>query len=553
MTLHSRHRILTAALAALALTVPAAPLALADGGEPPPKFGTDSDDPRTPEPSIRPAGAPTCSIEILSHGFADYSVQTREFDIPAECGTSWSTAVLHLDGNVAGVQFDRIGWAKINDANVFRFSTPEPSAEGITWEVDQDVTAYQDVFRPEGNTISVYLGNTVNDTYTGVLDTTFTLDLWAGNPGQDVPDEVVTLADEHNEDGDLVGSVTMPRNSTKIVAQVYATGSGGGCEEFWDTSAPPETGYWCGDGMPYREVQVLIDGDLAGTALPYAVVYTGGWSNPYMWMPNPSPWAFDIPALEFDLTPFAGRLNDGAAHEVTIHVVGRPEGDSGWALMPNLLAWTDDRAEVIEGAVTQVGTDALVRDEEFTGAPGEAGSTWHDNTQRVTTAGWLDLPQGRTYTTVDRDLRHVNDRSWSAGEYFDEIDETSTDTQTVTTRGEQGPAHRLTTTVEWTKAGYSEFADVPDRPGALDIFTDLDISHASTTEIAKVNPQGRVNVSSEVTDTYAYTGWGDWTAGIPRAERVATSESTASFTTTDKHGKVKYEDVLRAINGYYVQ
>lgn len=549
-----RYPLIVAALA-LPLSLSGAGLAQAAGAEaPPPKFGTDYDDPQTPNPSPRPAGVePTCSIPLMHHEFDDFSVPVEQVTVPASCGAEWSSAVLTLDGSVAGVQFDRIGWVKIDGTTVLRLSTPEPSKDGISWHVEQDVTQYQDVFTPgEPIEVSAFIGNVVNETYTGVLDVDLTLDLYAGKAGAQVPHEVVALDGEHEDAGDTVGTVTMPRNSTKVVAEVYATGSGGGCEEFWDTSAPPETGYWCGDGMPYREVQISVDGQLAGTALPYAVVYTGGWSNPYMWMPNPSPWAYDIPALSYDLTPFAALLNDGQAHEVRFHVVGFPEGGGGWALLPNVFAWTDESVDVIDGALVQAGTDALVRDETFSGSAGEAGATWHDNTQHVTTSGYLDLPSGRTWTTVERSLRHVNDRAWTAGEMRDDIDETSTDTQVVDVRKAHGPTDRTTTTVEWTKAGYTELTEVPGNPDALQIYTDLAISHATTTEQAKVNPKGKVNVSQASTQTYAYDGWGDWTAGIPRDQRVATSESTATFTITDKHDRVRWSNALHAINGYYV-
>ncbi len=550
------HRASLLALAcAAALAVPATAYA----ADPPERFGTDSADPQIPDPPVdRPAGDPTCSVEILHHGFDDYSVQRRDFEIPESCGDEWTSAVLTLEGSVAGRQYDRAGWIQVDDATVMRLSTPEPSADGISWSVERDVTAYQDVLDPGTNEVAMYLGNTVNETYTGVFDVTLTLDLYAGDAPADVPDEVVTFAGADKDGADLVHTVTMPTNSTRVVGEVYAIGSGGGCEEFWDTSAPAEAGTWCPDGHPYREVQVLIDGDLAGTALPYAVVYTGGWSNPYMWMPTPSPYAFDIPALRYDLTPFAGRLNDGMEHEVRFHVVGNPPGASGWSLMPNLFAWTDDSVDQIEGAVTQVGTDTLVRDETLEGDATEGGRTTGHDTQQVVTSGWLDLPSGRVLTTVTRDLTWDSVHSWTAGEEREDIDETSLDTervlqQKVSPRGKVGPGTETARTVEWSKVGYSTLEPRDDIEGALQVYTELDIDHTTMDTTARVTPHGKINVVDRTTATNSYEGWGDWTAGVPRTEREATAGSTATFTVTGKNGKATYSRTLESTNGWYVQ
>jgi hypothetical protein len=42
---------------------------------------------------------------------------------------------------------------------------------------------------------------------------------------------------------------------------------------------PPDTTY---GGGPFRELRVLVDGQVAGVAFPYAVIFTGG-INPSVW------------------------------------------------------------------------------------------------------------------------------------------------------------------------------------------------------------------------------------------------------------------------------
>ncbi|GAA3292047.1 hypothetical protein GCM10020295_10330 [Streptomyces cinereospinus] len=71
---------------------------------------------------------------------------------------------------------------------------------------------------------------------------------------------------------------------------MYATGSGGGCEEYWYLTVPGSAPYSCrADDGPYREVQITVDGRLAGIAAPFPTVWTGGWSNPFLWYVVPGP------------------------------------------------------------------------------------------------------------------------------------------------------------------------------------------------------------------------------------------------------------------------
>ncbi|CAJ1443374.1 unnamed protein product [Effrenium voratum] len=121
---------------------------------------------------------------------------------------------------------------------------------------------------------------------------------------------------------------------TRIRLDLFA--SGHGCEEFWytnvpGTDAPPGV---CAGGS-YREILVYVDGMLAGACFPFPVIYSGG-INPLLWRPLAGIVSFDIPPYEFDLTPFAGLLTDGATHNITVQVWGNnPTGN--WFLDPVLL------------------------------------------------------------------------------------------------------------------------------------------------------------------------------------------------------------------------
>lgn len=70
----------------------------------------------------------------------------------------------------------------------------------------------------------------------------------------------------------------------------------------------------------YREVRILVDGKLAGSALPWAVWFTGAY-NPLIWRPIPGTGALDLPRYYVDLTPWLPTLTDGKNHTVTIDVI----------------------------------------------------------------------------------------------------------------------------------------------------------------------------------------------------------------------------------------
>jgi hypothetical protein len=421
---------LAGALSALVLS-----LGTASATTVPAEFGTDYHDPVTAAPPISTPHTKACEVTVAEAQFKDFTPYTGTYTPPTGCGTPgrWSKVVLRMDGTVKGRQFDRLGYLDIGGVQVFRTSTPEPSQDGIGWSVEKDVTEYEKTLS-SAQSVDMLIGNVVDGTYTGVLNVKVTLTFYA--PGHDratdAPDQVIPLSD-----GDSVttgASLTVPRNSERVLAEVYATGSGGGCEEFWYSATTPSASYSCqgGDDGPYREVQVSVDGRVAGIASPYPNVWTGGWS-PYLWSVIPSPTAFDVRPLTFDLTPFAGLLDDGRAHTVDVKVVGVPAGQTGWSAPTNILVWQDAHSSVVKGAVTSYEKSDPAVGNDFTD-----GSLRHlvtDGKDRLKVTGYLDTSHGRVTTTVERTLTTAVDHRWTPDENTDDVNGTWTDHQVVTRNG----------------------------------------------------------------------------------------------------------------------
>ncbi|WP_254647145.1 peptide-N4-asparagine amidase [Streptomyces sp. GbtcB6] len=496
-----------ATLLASALLGTGAPAARA--ADVPAEFGTDWHDPVTAAPPVSvPKEAKSCQVTLAEAQFRDFTPYRGTYTPPQGCGDRWSKVVLRLDGKVKGRQYDRLGYLHVGGVEVLRTSTPEPSPDGIEWHVEKDVTRYSDTFRSTQD-VEMLIGNVVDDTYTGVIDVKATLTFYAGRPEASVPDKVLTLADGT--------TLTTPRNSERIVAEVYATGSGGGCEEFWYLTVADPASYSCkADKGPYREVQIKVDGQLAGIAAPFPNVWTGGWSNPFLWYVVPGPRAFDVKPIEYDLTPFAGLLNDGRPHSVEVSVAGVPEGQSGWSAPVNVLVWQDAHRAHVTGKVTEVKASEPANSSVYTPGSGEYRVDT-DAGHRLTVAGYVDTSHGRVTTTVGRTLANTSVHRWNDGETTDALDATWTDDQSVTVRA--GGAPRTTRTDRTYTMSGAITVGTDDRLRTVLTLGD----RAAVTEARG----GRRTGWSRLDDTYS--GDATYTLNVPRDQRHAVGRSSERY------------------------
>ncbi|MBZ4319510.1 peptide-N4-asparagine amidase [Streptomyces huiliensis] len=511
-----------------ALCVGAAALALGTGPavaagppEPPAEFGTDWHDPVTAAPPVAVPGTTSCTVTLADTEFRDYTPYKSTYTPPKGCGDRWNKVVLRLDGSVAGRQYDRLGYLRVGGVEVLRTSTPEPSPDGIAWKVEKDVTRYAATLRSP-QPVEMLIGNLVNETYTGVIKVKATLTFHAAEgrarPAA-APDRVLTLDGAHEAGTAYEGTVTTPRNSERIVAEVYATGSGGGCEEFWYLTVPDAAPYSCkaADG-PYREVRVAVDGRLAGIAAPHPTIWTGGWSNPFLWYVIPAPRAFDVRPLEYDLTPFAGLLNDGRPHRITVSVAGVPAGQSGWSTPTNILVWQDAKASRVTGALTGHTETTPENDTAYT--PGATHRFTAKGGHSLTVSGYLDTSHGRVATTVRRAVGADSAHHWTEGEATDGLRARWTDDETVTVRG-RGPATATRTQRAYTLDGEITGATGPRLRTVL----------TTGDRAESVTLRGGVRTGwSRLDDTY--TGDAAYNQNVPRDQRHATGVSRERYRLT---------------------
>lgn len=294
-------------------------------------------------PPIVPKGGKSCKVLLLHHAFANsyYTPAIVDYSPPSasECGapSDWAALVLTLEVTVNGTQFDRLGSISLGNVEISRTSTAEPTKTGIIWTADKDVSRFLPLFHQNNSRLMFDENNIVAGRYTGIFDTKLWGTFYTSTPHfpiPSLPDLIIPLSTKSethsqmmNFPGDSTSNlITIPSNSAEAYVEILATGNGD--EEFWYTNLPDElVEYFDEDSGilakgPLREVQLLVDGLLAGVVSPFPVLYTGG-AIPLLWRPLASLRAFDIPSFFVDITPFLPILTDTAPHNFTLIVIGQ--------------------------------------------------------------------------------------------------------------------------------------------------------------------------------------------------------------------------------------
>jgi Peptide N-acetyl-beta-D-glucosaminyl asparaginase amidase A len=162
--------------------------------------------------------------------------------------------------------------------------------------------------------------------------------------------------------GPASSSLTIPRNAKRAVFTISACGQAKD-EEFWWSNVPSskvasfENNTMPG-ASPWRELQLLIDGKLAGFVWPFPVIFTGG-VVPGFWRPIVGIDAYDLKEDEIDITPWLPVLSDGKNHTYEIRVVGLvDDGDgnakitsvgSNWVVTGKIFLWLSQPKSITKG------------------------------------------------------------------------------------------------------------------------------------------------------------------------------------------------------------
>lgn len=272
-----------------------------------------------------------------------------------------------------GRQFDRLGLMFLDDIEIFRTSTAEPTQYGIVWSYIKDMSSYLAVFK-QPRKIIFDLGNLVDDTYTGAWQATLTATFFTTEILLAPADVIVPVSARRSPanapshftvpESRAANALTIPQNARKAVFSISACGQAE--EEFWWSNVlTSDMDVFGADNKLYghssfREVQLIIDGQLAGVAWPFPVIFTGG-VVPGFWRPVVGIDAFDLLEDEIDITPFLPTLTDNNEHTFEIRVVGieddgngggvlTPSIGSNWIVTGKLFIWLDTNTSEISGS-----------------------------------------------------------------------------------------------------------------------------------------------------------------------------------------------------------
>ncbi|EAQ92326.1 hypothetical protein CHGG_00561 [Chaetomium globosum CBS 148.51] len=322
-----------------------------------------------------------CTVLLMRHDFAwSYNAPFVGDYIPPDC--EFNRVVLNFSVVSQGRQFDRLAIMYLGDTEVWRTSTAEPTAPpGISWIYLKDMTHYL-YFWKSPQRVIFDLGNLIDDKYTGIFNTTMTAIFYNDDVeiDQAPPSDLIIPISARQGVNDSISrftlpsenatnTISLPRNIRRAVFSVSANGQTSE-EEFWWSNVLQSDVYTFNatagklPGLsPFREVQVLIDGRLAGVQWPFPVIFTGG-VVPSLHRPIVGIHAFDLREHEIDITPFLGLLCDGHEHTFTIRVAGlNNTGDSttasltdtvneSWYVTGKIFLWLDeDPSSITRGEI----------------------------------------------------------------------------------------------------------------------------------------------------------------------------------------------------------
>ncbi|KAM1041801.1 hypothetical protein FF1_030981 [Malus domestica] len=377
-----------------------------------------------------------CTQHVLQHDFGyTYGKPPvfANYTPPSYCPShSFSKIVLEWKATCKGTQFDRIFGVWLGGIELLRGCTAEPTQNGIVWSVKKDITRYYSLLQ-NNQTLAVYLGNLVNERYTGIYHVNISIHFYPAekNLNYNYEQNLGNLDSGYHPWADLILPISrnlpfndglwfeiqnstdtqlkefkIPQNAYKAVLEVYVSFHEN--DEFWYSNPPNE--YIAANNLsgtpgngPFREVVVSLDGEVVGAVWPFTVIFTGGF-NPLLWSPITAIGSYNLPSYDIEITPFMGKILDGKSHKFGFSVTNAL---NVWLVDANLHLWLDKQSTKTEGELLKNSSLPLVVSlvSDFKGLNGtfltRAGRS-------VSSTGWVKSSYGNITTDAIQDLHYSN-------------------------------------------------------------------------------------------------------------------------------------------------
>ncbi|MBC5802987.1 MAG: hypothetical protein GIX03_08300, partial [Candidatus Eremiobacteraeota bacterium] len=376
----------------------------------------------TADPAVpRPNEAPCVVTLFRDETFADFNTKPFMYAPPGACPGPWAKVVFVGNFNVsAGRQFDRTAQVSIGNVNVYYGTTPEPSANvSPHWHVERELTDLSALLE-SAHPGEADLGNLVNSTYTGIITGTAYLQFYparahlpaAGTadvvlPVPNVPGGAQALPTTTSV---LSATYAFPPNVERAYLDVFAQSQS--ADEFWYACVPSDLAQALNScpNTAFRETEIAVDGIPAGVAPVYPWIYTGG-IDPYLWRPIPGVQTLNFKPYRVDLTPFAGLLNDGKSHTVSLGVYN---ADNYFLATSTLLLYRDHASGRVSGALTRDTLAAqptpVVRENIVTNGGYPNGTVSVTSLRAYGIEGYVNTSHGRVTTKLEGNVGFRNEQ-----------------------------------------------------------------------------------------------------------------------------------------------
>jgi len=310
----------------------------------------------------------------------------------------FNKVVLTLKTEVDNVQYDRLVNIFVDGVQVWRTSTIEPGGNLVSSTALKDVSTYLNLFKTDG-VVMFQLDNLLNKRLTGEFKITLCANFYNteaehddGFSSSDLNDSIFTTAkpadkiyplvvDEDHSSPPLAYlpsdkiNVQLPAvsvNTTRLRLSIFT--SGNAQEEFWYGNVIDKfKDKYASHGRPLpghgpvRIVNVYFNGEKIATQSPEPVVFTGGIS-PALWSAVVSNNAFDVPAIDVDLTGLLPVLWESQnIEERYLEIeISNGLGETGkltkkigenWITTANLLTYENEAVESVKGEVVNIDLD----------------------------------------------------------------------------------------------------------------------------------------------------------------------------------------------------
>ncbi len=372
-------------------------------------------------PIARPHEAPCVVTLFRDEKFADFNAKPFTYSPPAACPGPWAKVVLVGNFNVsAGVQYDRTAQVSIGNVNVYYGTTPEPSSNlSPHWHVERDLTDVSALLEST-HAGEADLGNLVNSTYTGVITGTTYVQFYPARPHiaaahtpdvvwpvPNVPGGAQALATTTST---LSATYVFRANVERAYLDVFAQSQI--ADEFWYACVPNDVAQALNScpNTAFRETEIAVDGVPAGVAPVYPWIFTGG-IDPFLWRPIPGVQTLNFKPYRVDLTPFAGLLDDGKSHTVSLGVYN---ADNYFLATSTLLLYLDHATGHVSGALTRdtlaAAPTPVVRENIVTSGGYPNGTVSVTSARAYGIEGYVNTSHGRVTTKLEGTVGFRNEQ-----------------------------------------------------------------------------------------------------------------------------------------------